>query len=71
MKLKDYSYFSIIYQILVNEVGWVSACSDGQECMYFKDKPMSAFRIALVPKTEKQYVIDTWNKDIGTFNIKE
>lgn len=71
MKLKDYSYFSIIYQILVNEVGWVSACSDGQECMYFKDKPMSAFRIALVPKTEKQYVIDTWNKDIETFNIKE
>lgn len=70
MKLKDYSQFSVVYQILVNGVGWMSACSDGQECMYAKDKPMSAFRIALVPKTEKQYVINTWNKDIGTFNLK-
>ena len=70
MKLKDYSEFSVVYQILVDGIGWVSACSDGQECMYAKDKPMSAFRIALVPKTEKQYVIDTWNKDIGTFNLK-
>lgn len=70
MKLKDYSQFSVVYQILVNGVGWLSASSDGQECMYAKDKPMSAFRIALVPKTEKQYVIDTWNKDVGTFNLK-
>lgn len=70
MKLKDYSQFSVIYQILVNGVGWLSTSSDGQECMYAKDKPMSAFRIALVPKTEKQYVINTWNKDVGTFNLK-
>lgn len=69
LKLKDYSEFSVVYQILVNGTGWVSACSDGQECMYAKNKPMSAFRIALVPKTEKQYVIDTWNKDVGTFNM--
>lgn len=69
-KLKDYSQFSIVYQILVDKVGWIKTCSDGQECMYAKDKPMSAFRIALVPKTEKQYVIDTWNKDVGTFNLK-
>ena len=71
IKLKDYSQFSVVYQILVNGVGWISTSSDGQECMYAKNKPMSAFRIALVPKTEKQYVIDTWNKDVGTFNIKE
>lgn len=70
MKLKDYSQFSVVYQILVNGVGWLSACSDGQECMYAKNKPMSAFRVALVPKTEKQYIIDTWNKDVGTFNLK-
>ena len=69
-KLKDYSQFSIVYQILIDKVGWVQTCSDGQECMYAKNKPMSAFRIALVPKTEKQYVIDTWNKDVGTFNLK-
>lgn len=69
MKLKDYSQFSIVYQILVNNVGWIQACSDGQECMYNKTKPMSAFRVALVPNTEKQYVLDTWNKDIGTYNL--
>ncbi len=70
LKLKDYSQFSVIYQILVNDVGWISACSDGQECMYDQKKPMSAFRVALVPKSEKQFVLDTWNKDVGTFNIK-
>ena len=70
MKLKDYSQFSVVYQILVNEVGWISACSDGEECIYNKEKPISAFRIALIPKSEKQYVLDTWNKDIGTFNLK-
>lgn len=69
-KLKNYSQFSVVYQILVDKIGWIRTCSDGQECMYAKDKPMSAFRIALVPKTEKQYVIDTWNKDVGTFNLK-
>lgn len=68
-KLKDYKYYSIIYQILLDKVGWIKACSDGQECMYAKNKPMSSFRIALVPKTEKQYVINTWNKDVGTFNF--
>ena len=69
MKLKDYSYYSIIYQVLVNNVGWISTCSDGQECMYDKTKPISAFRIALIPKSEKQYIIDTWNKDVGTLNL--
>lgn len=69
-KLKDYSQFSVVYQILVDNAGWIKTCADGQECMYDKDKPMSAFRIALIPKSEKQYVIDTWNKDVGTFNLK-
>lgn len=68
-KLKDYSYFSIVYQILVDGVGWIKSCSDGQECMYAKNKPMTAFRVVLVPKTEKQYVVDNWDKDVGTFNL--
>lgn len=71
MKLKDYSQFSIVYQILVDGVGWINACSNGQECMYSKSKPMTAFRIALIPKTEKQYVLDTWNEDVGTYNLKK
>lgn len=69
IKLKDYSQFSVVYQILVNETGWIKACSDGEECMYNKQKPMSEFRITLIPKSEKNYVLDTWNKDIGTYNI--
>ena len=71
IKLKDYSYFSIVYQVLVNNVGWINTCSDGQECMYDKTKPISAFRIALIPNSEKQYIIDTWNKDVGTYNFKK
>lgn len=70
MKLKDYSQYSIIYQILVNGAGWVKTASDGSECTCNHNTPMSAFRIALVPKTEKQYVINQWNKDVGTFNMK-
>ena len=69
LKLKDESYYSIIYQILVDGVGWVEAKSDGEECMYKYNKPMSAFRMTLVPKTEKNYVIDMWNKDIGKSNL--
>ncbi len=69
-KLKDYSQFSIVYQILVDKVGWVTPKSDDEECMYDKTKPMSAFRIALVPKSEKIHVLNTWSKDVGTFNMK-
>lgn len=69
MKLKDYSQFSIVYQVLVSGVGWIEASANGQECMYSKKSPISAFRIALVPNSEKQYVINTWNKDVGTYNV--
>ena len=69
MKLKDYSQFAIIYQVYQSQVGWVSAKSNGEECFYKKNMPISAFRIALVPKTEKQYVLDMWNKDVGTKNL--
>lgn len=70
MKLKDYSYYSIVYQVLVNKVGWIKASSDGVECTYNHTMPISAFRIALVPKTEKQYVINQWNKVVGTNILK-
>lgn len=69
IKLKDYSEYSIIYQIFIDEYGWQETVSDGQEALYSYDKPMTAYRIVLVPKTEKQYIIDEWNKDIGTNNI--
>lgn len=63
--LKDYTDYSIVYQIYVSEVGWLEAKSNGAETIYSKTKPMSAFRVALIPTSEKQNQINTWNKDIG------
>lgn len=63
--LKDYTDYSIVYQIYVSEVGWLSATSNGTETMYAKNKPMSAFRVAIIPNSERQSLLNTWNKDIG------
>ena len=68
MELKDDTYYSIIYQILVDEVGWIEPKSDGVECVYKHDKPFSAMRIALIPKNQKEHIYNMWKKDIGTFN---
>lgn len=68
-RLNDYSNFSIVYQSYVKGLGWLKASSDGEENFYQHDKPISSFRINLVPKTEKQYLIDYWNRDVGTNNI--
>ena len=69
IKLKDYSEYSIVYQIYINGYGWLKAASDGEETTYGYDKPITAYRIVLVPKTEKERMIQTWNKDVGTSNI--
>lgn len=63
--LKDYTNYSIVYQIYVSDVGWVKAASNEEETIYQKDKPMSAFRVAIIPNSEKQNLLNTWNKDIG------
>lgn len=68
-KLQDNSDFSVVYQGYVNGIGWLKASSDGEENVYRHDKPFSSFRINLVPKSEKQYLIDFWNCDIGTNNV--
>lgn len=60
---------SIVYQAYVKDVGWLSSSCDGQENLYSHSKPISSFRMNIVPKTEKQYLIDFWNCDIGTNNI--
>lgn len=62
------SQYSIVYQILLEDIGWLEACSNGQEYINKTEKIIYDFRVALVPKAEEQYVIDTWNKDIGTYN---
>ena len=65
LALRDYTDYSIVYQIYVSDVGWLEAVSNGKETMYSKTKPMSAFRVALIPSSERQNQINTWNKDIG------
>ncbi len=69
-RLKDYSYYSIVYQIWVEGVGWLEPVSDGEETTFAHDKPIGAYRMSLIPKTEKQYLIDLWQEDVGTNNMK-
>ena len=70
IKLKDSSYYSIVYQAWVDGVGWLEPVSDGEETTYSHDKPIGAYRVSLIPKTEKQYLIDLWKEDVGTNNMK-
>ena len=68
-RLNNSPDFSIVYQGYVKEIGWIPASSDGEENLYQHDKPFSSIRMNLIPKTEKQYLIHFWNRDIGTHNI--
>ena len=70
VKLKSYSDYSIVYQIWVKGQGWLKPVSNGEETYFERNKPISAYRMSLIPKTETQYLIDLWSKDIGTNNIK-
>ena len=51
--------------------GWLKTASDGKETMYRFDKPISAIRMNIVPKSEKQYLIDFWDRDVGTYNVNQ
>ncbi len=65
-RLKNQTDLSIIYQIYVADIGWLKASSDGEETTYSHDKPFSAIRINIVPKSEKQQILNYWNTFIGT-----
>lgn len=68
-QLKDSSTFSVVYQCFVKGIGWLKCSSDGEENLYRHDKPISAFRMNLVPKTDKPYLINYWNRDVGTNHV--
>lgn len=70
IKLKDTSYYSIVYQAWVDGEGWLEPVSDGEETTFSHDKPIGAYRMSLIPRTEKGYLIDLWRKDVGTNNMK-
>ena len=69
-RLKELPEYSIVYQVWVEGNGWVEPALDGEETKLAYDKPIGLFRIALIPKTERQYLIDDWKKDVGTNNMK-
>lgn len=69
IKLRDESEYSIVYQAWVDGVGWLEPMSDGEETTYKHDKPIGAYRMSLIPKTEKEYLIESWKKDVGTNNM--
>ena len=64
LKLKDNSEYSIVYQIYVDELGWIKPAKNGEIECYKEDKPMSALRIALIPNSEVNALLNTWNLDI-------
>lgn len=66
MKLKDESYYSIVYQIYVCNKGWLEPAFDGKETRDQNSKPFSAFRMTLIPKTEREAVVNMWKKEVGT-----
>lgn len=62
IKLKDYSKYSIIYQVWIKDEGWQEAVKNGEETKLAYNKPITAYRVTLVPKSEEKNVIEYWNK---------
>ncbi len=68
-RCKNDSTFSIVYQIYIKDIGWLKAISDQPENLSQQNKIISAFRMNLIPTTEKEYLIHFWNRDYGTTHI--
>jgi len=65
-RLNGNSDFSVVYQSYIKGIGWLPASCDGEENVYQHDKPISAFRMNIVPKTEAKHLMAFWNRDVGT-----
>lgn len=68
-KLKNMSNFSIVYQTYIKDIGWSEVISDEQKNPIQYGNSISAFRMNFIPTTERQYLIDFWNRDAGTTYI--
>ena len=60
-KLANNTDFSVVYQTYVKDYGWLNACADGKESIKSIYLPISGFRISIVPKSEKNNLINYWN----------
>lgn len=64
LKLKTYEENSICYQVYVDSIGWLKPAKNGELTCYNKTKPISAIRVALVPNSEVNALINTWSLDV-------
>lgn len=67
---KDYSEMSVVYQIFVNGKGWLAPKYNGATIENAQNEPMSAIRVAVIPSSELNSLLDLWSKDTGTYNLK-
>ena len=45
--------------------GWLKPAKNGELTSYSLTKPFSAIRVALVPNSEVNSLMNTWNRDTG------
>ena len=68
LDLKEHSENSIIYQIFFNNTGWLETCKNGELAMKSENEPIEAMRVAVIPNSELEFILQEWNEDIGTYN---
>ena len=61
LELED-SENSIIYQLYFNDIGWSKIYKDGENASIANNKIIEGLRIAVVPKSEVEFVINEWSK---------
>lgn len=68
LDLKEHNENTIIYQIFFDDTGWIKTCKNGEIAMRAENEPIEAMRIAVIPNSEVDTVIQEWDEDIGTYN---
>ena len=58
-----------IYQIFFNDIGWSQTYKNGEEAIRDYTKTFEAIKIAIIPTSELEIIVNQWNKNIGTYNI--
>ena len=69
LDLKEHSEDSIIYQIFFHDTGWSKVYKNGEMAMKNEDKPIEAMRVAVIPNSELEIIVQEWNDDIGTYDL--
>ena len=64
LDLKDTSENSIIYQIYFYDIGWQKTCKNGEQAMKATNKIIERMKIAVVPNSEVDIIINEWNKNV-------